>query len=254
MHRLFPLPTLTLIAALALSGGCASARTGAEIKSSFDSGVAAYDAGDHAGAYKIWWDLRTEDLAALRNVAMMLRKGEGVEKNPRKAMELYEIAADAGMPTAQSDLADMLLKGEGGKPDPKRALPLLVQAAAANHPVAQFNLAQFYEAGDYVPKDLIVARQLYAAAASHGMKAAADRLAALGGPAPVATPPGSASAAAPVTAPAAPAAPAPAPALTPALTSAPAAQKLQVQAAPPAPAPAPEPAIPAVAKPLPAVQ
>ena len=47
---------------------------------------------------------------------------------------MYQRAAEAGLPTAQADLADMLLKGEAGPPDPKRALPLLEAAAAANHP------------------------------------------------------------------------------------------------------------------------
>ena len=40
-----------------------------------------------------------------------------------------------------------------------------------------------YEAGELVPKDLVVARRLYAAAAGHGMKDAQARLDALG-PAP----------------------------------------------------------------------
>src|ERR1700749_4043879 len=47
-----------------------------------DSGVAAYDAGNYQQAFKIWWDLRYEDLAAMRNLAMMLRKGQGVAKDP----------------------------------------------------------------------------------------------------------------------------------------------------------------------------
>jgi hypothetical protein len=38
--------------------------------------------------------------------------------------------------------------------------------------------------GGLVPKDLTVARRLYAAAAGHGMKEAAERLNALGGPLP----------------------------------------------------------------------
>jgi TPR repeat protein len=59
-------------------------------------------------------------------------------------------------------------------------LPLLVSAAAANHPIAQYELAQFYEAGELVPRDMTVARNLYAAAAGHGMKEAQDRLAQLG--------------------------------------------------------------------------
>ncbi|HVV26856.1 MAG TPA: tetratricopeptide repeat protein [Rhizomicrobium sp.] len=159
--------------------GCASARSGPEIAKVFDSGVAAYDAGRYEEAFKIWWSLKDEDLAAMRNVAMMLRKGQGTPKDPRKAEEIYQIAAEAGLPTAQADLADMLLKGEAGPPDLPRALPLLQAAAAANHPIAQYELGQLYETGapPLVPQNLEVARQLYAAAAGHGMKEAADRAA-----------------------------------------------------------------------------
>ena len=93
-------------------------------------------------------------------------------------------AAEAGLPTAQADLADMLLKGEAGPPDLESALPLLQAAAAANHPVAQFQLGQFYETGapPLVKQDLEMARKLYTAAASHGMKEAQARLTVVGAP------------------------------------------------------------------------
>lgn len=183
MHKIFPLLSACLIAApLLLAGGCASARSGPEIAAVFDSGVAAYDAGRYEEAYKIWWSIRTEDLAAMRNVAFMLRRGQGVVADPGKALDIYEMAADAGLPTAQADLAVMLINGEAGKPDPRRALPYLQAAAAAQHPVAQFELGKLYEAGGPVPQDLEKARQLYDAAARKGVKDAAARLTVLGPP------------------------------------------------------------------------
>jgi len=186
LHKFFPALTavwaLCTCLAVALP---AQARTSAEIAAAFDSGVAAYDAADYEKAFKIWWELRYEDIAAMRNLAMMLRKGVGTEKDPKKAEELYLRASEAGLPTAQADLADMYLKGELGPPDLARALPLLEAAAAANHPVAQYQLGQFYETGapPLVPQNLEVARQLYAAAAKHGMPDAAARSAFLGPPA-----------------------------------------------------------------------
>jgi TPR repeat protein len=185
MHKPFPFLAASLAAWLAVSPATpALARDGAEIARIFDTGVAAYDAGNYEQAFKIWWDLQFEDLAAMRNLGMMLRKGQGTAKDPKKAEEIYQRAAEAGLPTAQADLADMLLKGEAGPPDLERALPLLQAAAAANHPVAQFELGQLYETGapPLVLQNLDVARQLYAAAASHGMKQAADRAAFLGPP------------------------------------------------------------------------
>ena len=165
-------------ASLLLLAGCATPQSGEALKTTFDSGVAAYDAGDYATAYKIWQAIDDVDLAAMRNMAMMLRKGQGVVRDPKKAEDLYETAAQAGLPTAQADLADMLLKGEAGPPNPKGALPLLEAAAAANHPLAQYELAQMYETGGdgLVPKDMNMARKLYSASASHGMQEAQKRL------------------------------------------------------------------------------
>ena len=161
--------------------GCAGV-SGAQLSDTFDKGLAAYDAGDFPTAYKYWSSIDNYDLAAMRNVAMMLREGKGVAKDPKAAEDLYETAAEAGLPTAMADLAEMYLNGEAGPPDPKRALPLLQTAAAANHPVAQFDLAKMYETGQdgLVPKDLSQARKLYAAAAAHGMKDAQTRLDAMG--------------------------------------------------------------------------
>jgi TPR repeat protein len=217
MHKPYRLLPTAALAGLLLGGPLlmepAFARTGAEIAAVFDSGVAAYDAGDYRKAFETWWDLRYEDIAAMRNLAMMLRKGQGVEKDPKQAKELFLRAARAGLPTAQADLADMLLKGEGGAPDLGAALPLLQAAAAAHHPLAQFQLGQLYETGapPLVPQNLDVARQLYAAAAEHGVKDAADRLRVVGPPA--ATVPAAPTQAAAVTPDAAPtSAPAPAPA------------------------------------------
>jgi TPR repeat protein len=185
------LAKVSCVWALAWSlAGCAGV-SGEELTDTFNKGLAAYDAGDYPTAYKIWSSIEDYDLGAMRNVAMMLRDGQGVAKDPKKAEDLYETAAEAGMPNAQADLAEMYLKGDLGTPDPKRALPLLVAAAAANHPVAQFDLGQMYETGQdgLVPKDVGKARQLYAAAASHGMTDAQKRLDALGPEPPPPPPP-----------------------------------------------------------------
>lgn len=189
------LPVLTACFSLAL-GGEAFARTSKEIAAVFDAGVTAYDAGDYQAAFKIWWGLQYEDIAAMRNVAMMMRKGQGTTRDPRRAAAIYERAAEAGLPTAQADLADMLLKGEVGDPDPKAALPLLQAAAAAGHPLAQFQLAQMFETGanGLVPQNIEVARQLYASAAARGVKEAAERLRIIGPTPAKATPPSGAPA------------------------------------------------------------
>jgi len=168
----------------------AQARSSQEIAADFATGVTAYDAGDFEKAFKVWWELRFEDLAAMRNLGMMLRKGLGTQKDPKRAEEIYLRAAEVGMPTAQADLADMYIKGDLGPPNLAAALPLLARAAAANHPGAQFQLGEFYETGapPLVPQDMEKARELYAAAAQSGMPEAIARSQFLGPPAvPAAT-------------------------------------------------------------------
>lgn len=146
----------------------------------FDEGAKAYDAGDYKTAYEIFRGLADNgDIAALRNVALMERKGLGVDKDPEAAIDDYTQAAEKGLPTAQADLAEMYLDGEAGEPDPKAALPWLQRAAAASHPVAQFHLGELYEKGEVVPKDLGMAAYLYSAAAAHGVKGAVEKLSAL---------------------------------------------------------------------------
>jgi TPR repeat protein len=187
-----PFPVLFCVCALLALQGCASGQ--APTQSRFDEGTAAYDEGHYKRAYKIFRELADEnDIAALRNVALMERKGLGTDKDPQAALNDYLEAANDGLPTAQADLAEMYLNGEAGPPDPKAALPWLERAVAANHPMAQFHLAQLYEQGEVVPKDMHMAEFLYAAAAAHGVQAATERLSALKGfpqpGTPEATPP-----------------------------------------------------------------
>ena len=169
---------------VAFAGGCAVVHDGTELKSIFDQGVAAYDAGHYEEAFQLFQSIDGEDVAAMRNEGLMLRKGQGTAKDPKAAEDMLGRAAEAGLPTAQYDLAEMLLNGEAGPPDPKAALPLLTQAAAAHHPIAEYRLGVFYEEGTVVEKNLGFARTLYTDAAARGVPDAKERLAKLGGPVP----------------------------------------------------------------------
>jgi TPR repeat protein len=159
-------------------------------KQIFDKGVIAYDAKNYEEAYRLFTSIDDRDLAAMRNVALMLRKGLGVAKDPKAAEEMYERAAQGGLATAAADLGEMLLKGEAGPPHPKAALPWLLGAASAGHPVAALEAGEILEAGIGVPKDIPAARKLYTQAAAAGLDEAAQRLAALPAePAPAPAPP-----------------------------------------------------------------
>ena len=174
---------------VSFAGGCAVAHDGTELKSIFDSGVTAYDSGKYEEAFGIFKSIDEEDVAAMRNEGLMLRKGIGVAKDTKAAEDLLQRAAEAGLPTAQYDLAEMMMNGEAGDPDPKGALPWLTQAASAHHPIAEYRLGQIYEEGTLVEKDVRAARTLYGDAAAAGVPGAKERLAALGGPVPGAQPP-----------------------------------------------------------------
>jgi TPR repeat protein len=169
---------------------CAVAHDTEELKAIFNQGLAAYDAGRYEEAFKIFQSIDDEDVAAMRNVGLMLRKGLGTTKDPKAAEEMLQRAAEDGLPTAQYDLAEMLLNGEAGEPDPKAALPWLTEAASAHHPIAEYRLGLLYEEGKVVEKNLNFARTLYADAAARGVPGAKEHLDKLGGPVPGAQPAG----------------------------------------------------------------
>ncbi|HTT96570.1 MAG TPA: hypothetical protein VMF58_00860 [Rhizomicrobium sp.] len=166
---------------VAFATGCASspADDPQVTKAIFDKGVAAYDAKNYEEAFKIFESIDDRDVAAMRNVALMLRKGQGTPKDPKAAEDMYARAATGGLATAAADLGEMLLKGEAGEPDPKAALPWLMGAAEAGHPVAALEAGEIVEAGTAGPKDIATARKLYQIAADAGMEEARKRLSAL---------------------------------------------------------------------------
>lgn len=165
----------------------------AEKASRFDQGVAAYDAGDFAAAYRIWSELAEEDdLAAMRNAAQLLRQGKGVEKNPKEAFELYMEAAEKGLVTAMANVGDMYLAGEGTEKNPQAAAAWYARAATAGLSLAQMKLAEMYEQGNGVERDPARARSLIERAARNGYAPAQAKLARMApveAPTPTGAPP-----------------------------------------------------------------
>jgi hypothetical protein len=176
--------SIAVLSLALMTSACGTVKDSEELKTIFDRGVAAYDAGNYPEAFALFKSIDQEDVAAARNEGIMLRKGQGVAKDPEEAERVLQLAAEDGLPTAQYDYAEMLMDGEAGPPDVKGALPWLTLAASAGHPIAEYRLGTLYERGEYVPKDIEKAKTLYADAAGRGVTAAADRLKALGGPPP----------------------------------------------------------------------
>lgn len=169
-----------VFAAFALLGACAT-NIAVEKASRFDQGVAAYDAGDHAAAFKIWDELaRDNDLAAMRNVAQLLRQGKGVAKDPQRAFKLYREAAEKGLVTAMANVGDMYLAGEGVEKNAEAAAAWYARAATAGLSLAQWKLAEMYDSGNGVQKDQPRARALLERAARNGYAPAQAKLRAMG--------------------------------------------------------------------------
>lgn len=146
----------------------------------FDEAVIAYDQGDYVSAYETWHRLaHLGDLAAARNVATMLRLGQGVPENKELALEFYEKAAQGGLTSAQLNAAFMLVEGDGVEADPEQAAKWFYQAAQSGVTLAQFNLGVMFDKGLGVPQDRSEARTWYEVAAKAGDEAAAERLAQL---------------------------------------------------------------------------
>lgn len=169
-----------ILVAVILLAGCAT-NIVAEKASRFDQGVAAYDSGDYQTAYRIWDELAQDnDLAAMRNVAQLLRQGKGVEKNPKRAFKLYQDAADKGLVTAMANVGDMYLNGEGVEKNAEAAAAWYARAATAGLSLAQWKLAEMYDAGTGVQKDPARARALLERAARNGYAPAQAKLKSMG--------------------------------------------------------------------------
>jgi len=78
------------------------------------------------------------DAKQLLAMANMYRIGEGVEKNPARAFDLYRRAAMTGNAEAQYQLATMYLESETISQSEDEAMKWLERAAAQGHKNAKF--------------------------------------------------------------------------------------------------------------------
>ncbi len=143
----------------------------------FNKGLISYDQGDYARAFEFWLPLaQTDDLAAMRNVALLLKDGKGVERDSERALYFFERAGRAGLVSAQVNAAFMHLNGEGTPQDYKTASFWFHAAAVAGVPAARYNLGVMYEKGLGVERDPARALAWYALAARVGHETALERL------------------------------------------------------------------------------
>lgn len=144
----------------------------------FDMGVAAHDAGDYSTAYAIWLPLaKSGDLAAQRNVAHMLRRGEGVPQDRERALWFYERAASAGLASAALNAGMMRIEPDTPYRDLEKGAEWLSLAAAGGSPDAMWELGLLIEkSSKSTPSDIDAAKALIQRAAELGHKRARHRI------------------------------------------------------------------------------
>ena len=71
----------------------------------FQKGVAAYDSGDYATAFKEWKPLADAGVLSMQIIiGNMYYDGQGVPQDYKEAVKWYTLAAEQGDATAQSNL------------------------------------------------------------------------------------------------------------------------------------------------------
>ena len=116
------------------------------------------------------------DAAATANLAYCCERGVGVEQNAVCGEYLLRVAAELGEGSAAVELSDRLLEGRGCEPNRRFAIFWLETAAAAGEIEATRRLALRYWEGDGVPLDRRRALAAWTVAAQAGDEDALEEL------------------------------------------------------------------------------
>lgn len=100
--------------------------------------------------------------------------GDIVKTNPAEAFRLYSRAVDMGYLDAQGNLGVLYVQGEGVPKDEKKAVELFKDGADKKNAVCQFFYAMCLEGGVGLPKDVEAAKKYYILAALGGNRAAIE--------------------------------------------------------------------------------
>lgn len=102
---------------------------------------ADYKAGDYPQAHAQWLKLAKQgSTTAMNNLANMYDQGQGVERDPRKAVSWLRKAAGLGDRVAQLNLGLAYEDGRGVKQDNREAARWFRKSAVQGDPDAQLNL------------------------------------------------------------------------------------------------------------------
>jgi cell division septation protein DedD len=140
------------------------------------SGIAAWQAGQHEEAVRLWRPLADRgDADAQYNMAQAYFLGRGVPRNANLAEQWYERSARQGHEDAQAALG-LILFQNGRR---REAMPWIERSANRGDPRAQYVLGTALFNGDIVARDAARAYALMTRAAASGLPPAVSQLAAM---------------------------------------------------------------------------
>jgi len=114
-----------------------------------DSGIAAYQAGDFADALaEFQRAAKHDDVHALNYLGIMYAEGLGTQRDDKRAVDMFYIAATLGYPEAMANLARAYALGRGVRQDNKAAVSAYRAAARAGFAPAIVRMTEIYENGE----------------------------------------------------------------------------------------------------------
>jgi len=88
----------------------------------FKTGLDAFNDGDYATAFAIWWPMALHgDARSQASLGFLYYAGKGVKRDDQKSLLWFSRAAEAGQPTAQFFLGLQYFYGRGVRRDLARA-------------------------------------------------------------------------------------------------------------------------------------
>ena len=142
----------------------------------------AFFTGDYAKAFPAMEALAKQNIEAQYWVAVMYARGQGVEKNSEKAVEMWSKVAAKGNVDAQQAMAESYATGVGIKQSMPKAVQWATKTAEQDNANGQYLLGGFYEKGmGGLKVNKVEAYKWYSLAASHpnGFQAATDTMTSL---------------------------------------------------------------------------
>jgi len=152
----------------------------------YNAGIAAYQRGDYATAFRELKPLAERGLkwkpfpekenaeewleAAMAQLflALMYGIGQGVPQDSKEELRWLRLAAEKGVPHAQTLLGTKYHAGEGVQQDYKEAMRWNRLAAEQGHDEAQRNLGPMYFKGQGAPQDYVQGHMWFNLSAAQG--------------------------------------------------------------------------------------